>query len=423
MDLKPGHGQASPRQTPRIVLIVAVILVVLVGCSGSVEITAAVPDTPVVERISFELVPPELQTSCGTDGEVADLDVLEDRVVFSGEFVAVIDGDGTRHEQANVAACTHEGEFIEFGHGIDGLVRVAQVYEDMLLVGGNFTVEGSSRENFVALDLETGDVVDFGPTEIAGSVHAISFGDDTIYIAGAFSSVDGVNRTGLVRLESDGTFDSGFFPRMTRTDDEGRARVVYAVFEDGNRVYIGGDYGTLNGEPVPGVGAVDTATGLITTGFSPDLIDTNPVDSRVQVRSIGVKDEWVYLCGDWWTTEGRGDGDEQRNFGRFNRGGEADPTLEPWTDGGIRDCEFVGDDLITLGGHFDVVSEQQLRKLALVSLDTGEVIEVMGANSNKGVQAVGFTDGVMYIGGTFTRIRGVDQSGLAAIRVAEPLAE
>ena len=168
---------------------------------------------------------------------------------------------------------------------------------------------------------------------------------------------------------------------------------------------------------------MDTATGLITTGFSPDLIDTNPVDSRVQVRSIGVKDEWVYLCGDWWTTEGRGDGDEQRNFGRFNRGGEADPTLEPWTDGGIRDCEFVGDDLITLGGHFDVVSEQQLRKLALVSLDTGEVIEVMGANSNKGVQAVGFSDGVMYIGGTFTRIRGVDQSGLAAIRVAEPLAE
>ena len=130
----------------------------------------------------------------------------------------------------------------------------------------------------------------------------------------------------------------------------------------------------------------------------------------------------MYLCGDWWTTEGRGDQEQQRNFGRFNRSGQADPELEPWTDGGIRDCEFVGDNLITLGGHFDVVSEERYRKLALVSLESGEVIEVMGADSNKGVQVVGFDDGLLYIGGTFRKIRGMDQPGLGLIRIAESLA-
>jgi hypothetical protein len=182
------------------------------------------------------------------------------------------------------------------------------------------------------------------------------------------------------------------------------------------RVYVGGDFGSLNGEPAEGIGAVDRATGRVTANFHPALSDTNPKDGRVQIRTVIVDGDWVYLCGDWWTTEGRGDGDQQRNVGRFTRLGVADPSFEPWTDGGVRDCTISGDDLI-IGGHFDTVSGQTALKTARVSLADGSVTTLVRADTPKGVQTLEVSEGLLVLGGTFKKVNGEQHRGLAVAAI------
>ena len=183
-----------------------------------------------------------------------------------------------------------------------------------------------------------------------------------VYIAGNFTAVGGCNTTPchayLAAVSpATGLLDATFDPSIE--SDGGAFATVYAVAlsQDSQTLYLGGEFDTVNTIRRSGAAAVDSATGTTATLFAPALTDTNPNDAEVQVYDIQVDRDWIYLCGDWWATEGIGDQQNQRNVNRFApSSGAVDPGSWIATDGGVQACALDPDlGVLFVGGHFDCV--------------------------------------------------------------------
>ncbi len=183
-----------------------------------------------------------------------------------------------------------------------------------------------------------------------------------VYIAGSFRSVGGCGATpchahlaavspatGLVLAAFDPLIES----------DGGGFTTVYsiALSPDGQTLYLGGQFDTVNTARRTSAAAIDSATGTVATPFAPALADANPSDPEVQVHDIQVDRDWVYLCGDWWSTDGLGDQQNQRNVNRFApASGAVDADFWIATDGGVQACVLDADlGVLFVGGHFDCV--------------------------------------------------------------------
>ncbi len=87
----------------------------------------------------------------------------------------------------------------------------------------------------VDLSFETGSSVD-------GAVYAVvSAGDGKVYIGGAFTSVRGVLRNRIARLNADGSVDATFDPG---TGANGIVRCL--ALQSNGKILIGGEFGSYN---------------------------------------------------------------------------------------------------------------------------------------------------------------------------------
>ena len=102
-------------------------------------------------------------------------------------------------------------------HVLDGTVWAMTVVGDTVVVGGSFkSVADSSqrrryaRRNIFAFDLRDGSVLSFAPA-VDGPVYSLAEGPgDTVYVGGAFTTVNGVRQHGITRLDLDGDRISSF---------------------------------------------------------------------------------------------------------------------------------------------------------------------------------------------------------------------
>ena len=95
-------------------------------------------------------------------------------------------------------------------------------------------------------------------------------GGPDLVIAGDFLVVDGQPRTGMVRMSPNGRVDGNFSVSVN-----GEISSVVAVAVGGEpRLYIGGDFTSVNGVAVTGLAAVDSRTGAFIPGFRPEIVNT-----------------------------------------------------------------------------------------------------------------------------------------------------
>jgi hypothetical protein len=146
----------------------------------------------------------------------------------------------------------------------DGEVQKIVQVGDMMVAGGQFSVvtgPGGSpthdRSNLFAFDAATGAVSAGFDPRLNGPVAALLPGPrpGTVYVAGAFTSVNGtpVPHIALLRL-SDGQLVRGFAPVRVNGAVETLAR-------DGDRLYLGGFFTKAGGQPHGGMASIDATTG------------------------------------------------------------------------------------------------------------------------------------------------------------------
>lgn len=267
-------------------------------------------------------------------------------------------------------------------------------------VGGTFTsYNGTPVGRIARLNLDgsldagfaSGTGFDYVPgTGFFGGVKIIALAKDgsgDVYVGGVFTSYDGTNvGSGMIRLNSDGSLDTGFSTASGWGEDKNRI----APANDGSGdVYVAGNTG-------PGIARLNS-DGSIDTGF-----DTGPSGFDAEVRAIAVATDGsgdVYVAG-YFTDY---NGTITNGLARLNNDGSLDA-------GFVTDAGFVGwGDFITpaIDGSGDIYVDRNLAGKIFRINDDGSIDPGFdhGNGANASIASVApATDGSfdIYVGGDFT---------------------
>lgn len=151
--------------------------------------------------------------------------------------------------------------------------------DDVVYVGGKFTQVAHESRRFeqaflAAYDAATGVWIDTWTPQLDGPVYALQASSDgsRLFVGGEFESVDGSNVKGLVALDP----DTGFVDWSWRTRVSGGApAVVRALDLEGDQLYVGGGFDFIGVDGVrtaaAGAARVSASTGTIDASWTPQV--------------------------------------------------------------------------------------------------------------------------------------------------------
>jgi uncharacterized delta-60 repeat protein len=257
---------------------------------------------------------------------------------------------------------------------------------------------------------------DFNPgAGVDQSVFAmVAQADGRIIIGGDFTSVAGVSRNGIARLNSDGALDSSFQPGSGAND------LVGALAVQTNKVIIAGYFTQVDGTNQGCVARLE-GNGRLDTSFDSGSGADRPV------LALAVQGDGKLLLGGEFT---RINGAARSQIARLNADGSVDTNFDPGTGVGgealtsVRTVAVQGDGKIVIGGVFanvNAVSRQNLARLnSDGSLDSSfkPNVDLSGAGILAGVNAVLVqSSGKILVAGDFTRINGIARTNIARLNV------
>jgi hypothetical protein len=148
----------------------------------------------------------------------------------------------------------------------DGPVNAAALDNGVLYLGGSFNFVRPNVGTGLALDANTGAVIDSVP-KVNGTVSAaVADGVGGWFIGGSFTAVGGIAATNLAHIRGDNSVDGGW---KARTDGAVNCIVVVS-----NQVFLGGDFSSVNGQSRHCLAAVTASNGTL-SGWN--LNPNNPV--------------------------------------------------------------------------------------------------------------------------------------------------
>lgn len=155
----------------------------------------------------------------------------------------------------------------------EGIFALAIQPDGKVLIGGGFTVVNGT-DRFGIARLNSNGTVDnsFNPGTGAYGVYAIALQPDgRVLIAGGFQSVNGTNRNHVARLNANGSLDNGFNP------GDGPSDWVYTMaLQPDGKVLVGGNFSTINGTNAQGIARLN-ANGSADSSFNiGNLLTGNP---------------------------------------------------------------------------------------------------------------------------------------------------
>src|SRR6266446_688199 len=230
----------------------------------------------------------------------------------------------------------------------------------------------------------------------AGLVLAIAQQDDgKVIVGGYFSSVNGVSRTNIARVNADGSVDQTWNPEAN-----GEVRQIALSGAD---VFVLGDFSVIGGQSRNGIAKLSTT--------NPGAADPvwNP-DHPGNLHAIVVSGTDLFVGGlsylAKFTTTGTGMGES------------------PWgpqPDLNIFALAMQGTNLY-VGGNFSQLGGSSRNRLGKVStLGAGDVDPVWDADVTGGnlgyIPALVATENYLYVGGSFDEVGGVSRKNIARLRL------
>jgi hypothetical protein len=279
---------------------------------------------------------------------------------------------------------------------------------------------------------------------VAGDVLAVlPDGEGGYYIGGNFQLVGGETRLQLARIRSNGFVDSTFRPTVSSVSPGGGVR---ALARDGNRLYVGGRFEIVNGQPRGNLAVVDATTGALLTSFAPIVAGTieklevfgttlyvagsfDAINGQARsglaafAASTGALLPWApgvtsRIVRDFAITDGTTMIAVGADVRRFDiNTGAALPLVAPgFTAAPLFEVEVIDDSIVVVGGTFTTLTSngQTIERAHLVAFNpaTGEV-SAWAPNPSEPVDAMDTLGTTLYVGGSFARV-GTDVRGGAA---------
>jgi hypothetical protein len=322
---------------------------------------------------TFALVPGEAVAafpptfSWQTNGAVRAIAFADGVMYVGGHFSAVRPPGvprGSRRSRLrwNVAAFdTATGAPLKWHPRVIGTVNSIAVSGRRVYLGGAFTsVDGVGRSRLAAVTTN-GRLTRWNPRADA-TVNVVRVGPNgDVFVGGRFGRVGGVVRTRVAEIAPDGAL-TAWAPRIGQVTGFAcpprcPAVVLAIAFSPGGgSVYLGGHFGLVNDVARNEAAAVPLSDGAGVLGFNPNIYAaancvgcTTPETSRVY-RMI-VTPTRVYTCGGYWKVNGSL---QSFNVSAFDPAtGALDPSFTVQDDGDTPACA-LRHGVLYIGGHFNV---------------------------------------------------------------------
>ncbi|MGD0687014.1 MAG: ricin-type beta-trefoil lectin domain protein [Streptosporangiaceae bacterium] len=176
-------------------------------------------------------------------------------------------------------------------------------------VGGAFTtVNGAAHRGLVQLNVTPGTAATDGTVvtafkgTVSGYVRVMALNGNALYVGGQFTTVDSTKEDGDARLNATtGAVDTTFSMSISVTPDAGQALKVeaMALTPNGQELAIGGPFLDVAGQSRPRVALIDTGAGLGTTAtlanWAAPILANNCSNEHDDVRGIDFSPDGSYI--------------------------------------------------------------------------------------------------------------------------------
>lgn len=335
---------------------------------------------------------------------------LDGETLYVGGRVFEIDGE-TREGLAAFDAST--GELLPWAPEADNEVFALVVHGDYVYVGGKFNnVNGESRHRIAAIQAAgtgagEGEVTAWHPLPNS-EVLALAVSGSTLYAGGKFTQVDSEEHKYLAAFDL--SAGSPGEPELSSWAPAGSSYVAaIAPSEDGETVYVGGEFTQMNGEAHGHLAALEASDGSVVEAWVPS--------SNYRILSLAVAGSTVYAAGEFSQVNS----EERRGVVALEAEGSG--ALLPWNPdviGGSVASVVVSGSNVVVGGFFNGANGVARKNLAAIDLSTGEATS-WAPEANGEVVSMALTeDGkIAYVGGVFTQVNGESRSRFASIRTED----
>lgn len=224
--------------------------------------------------------------------------------------------------------------------------------------------------------------------------------DGKILIGGFFISVNGISRTNICRLNTNGTVDLTF----TNSGISGTFEQIFSLaVQNDDKILVGGSFNLIGGVARTNICRLNT-NGLVDTNF---LASANGTTFCLAIQPDG-----KILVGGAFTNLS---GQACDRIGRLNTDGSFDVNFIAEADGSIISMAQQTDGKILVGGAFTNLDNQPCPYLGRLNPD-GSFDSTFTSGANSNVFAVVLQpDGKVLVGGFFTKLGGANRSHIGRL--------
>lgn len=359
---------------------------------------------------------------------------------------------GINNASKNIIRLNSDGTIDTFnegnGNGANGQVSSANVQPDgKIIIVGDFTSYNGINRNCIArlnsdgtLDtsFDPGNGAMFGITDTNNKTNIKNLqlqADGKIIIVGNFKAYNGVARSRIARLNSDGSLDTSFDPGTGFGFESTAYYPLNSItIQPDEKIIVGGSFNSYNGTTAKGLvrinpnGSIDnsfnTGAGFIILKTS--ILSGNKFEYSGEIKTTTVQPDGKIIVGGVFI---KYNGTNIRNIARLNANGAIDTSFNVGEGtysnklsydnpvGHVYSLNLLSDSKIILGGDFTSYNNNLCGSIA--KIDTNGVFDatfnvVTGANASVQCSSIQ-ADGKIIIGGSFSNYNGVDYRGLVRL--------
>ena len=296
--------------------------------------------------------------------------------------------------------------------GINGSVKQILLDSDgKVIIGGTFTLIGNTARSGLA-KLNTDGTLDSSFEVLLGSSGTVTIitpqADGKILIGGNFSYVNGVAKNKLARLNQDGSVDLSFNPSLVQGSYNTSTFITVLIVQPDGKIIVGGNITSVNGTTTTGFFRLN-ADGTTDTSFSVTI------SGSIQTAALQ-PDGKIIIGGSFYQINNV----DRRYLGRVNADGSLDTGFNAGTgpNGGVTKIVLQSDGKIIVAGTFDSFNGTQHRGIVRLNAagnpDASFNADISSYGSSIYALAVQ-PDGKILIGGSFSQVNGVNRNRLARL--------